>query len=261
MSSDKTRTQVYIITSDIYNTNEDYLRLFTSGRGFIKPIIMEVQYPSRKWIKRYSKYMTEEQIIELYNHYIIWKQCVNKNNSVIIIYNNTSLLYPYKTISKLFIIDKECDITFYGKYFDGSSSASGNPKLCLTSNHLGVFAYHLNPSGAKKLLDNIVDCDTSVDVFICTLLEKHKLNAMTYNPSIIKSNINTCTYLRDNEKLKIVCNNHGTNNITWQGMLLGIFFTILIIVLFVAFLYYTTTNIKYKPGKEMSSGYDLSKIR
>jgi hypothetical protein len=196
--------QVYVLTSDVQNLNEDYVRIFDRpDTGFARPIFMGTQYPDNSWFTRFNK-LNRSQAVELYNHYLIWLESIKSGQPIVILYDQSSPTQPDRVISQLIkasqLINGQtdaADIFFYGKYLDQCDQYTYERTVFVdlrfpiyqTKSPHGVFAYMIYPSGAQKLVNNL--SNVTVDQLINGMIEKGAMKALTYHPSIIR--INSCS--------------------------------------------------------------------
>lgn len=194
--------QVYIITENAKYPNENYVRMFARETGFAKPIFVEKKYPNKEWLKQFCKYMTKNELIELYNHYLIWLKAQNENKPQVILYNDSYTTQSDSIVCELIragVSIQNEDIVFYGKHLDQcdkykydctvairSDTNISNFSLYKTFNAYGFYAYLINPSGAAILINELTQNPAAVEIMIHKLLKKNILEAVTYHPSIIR---------------------------------------------------------------------------
>jgi len=194
------QVNILIDGSNTKHLNKDYVRIFTQEPGFAKPIFSAIQYPSEYWLSRFCGCLTYSEAVELYNHYLIWEKSAYLNEPQVILYNHSHPLQPDKVIAQLIkgsASVKGADIIFYGKYLDrcdeykyeASIIISKNPPIKFTLYQTvdahGAYAYLINPSGARILIDTLTRKASPVEPLINCLLRKCVLKGLTYHPSII----------------------------------------------------------------------------
>jgi len=264
--------QVHILTNDVKHLNKNYVRIFTTEPGFADPIFSGIKYPDEEWIDRFCKSMSMAEVVELYNHYLIWTEAVNKNEPQVILYNRS-----YPTQSDIIISElikaggmvKDKDIVFYGKYLDrcdrykynrtvviSDNSSAAEFSLYQTFSPYGAYAYLINPSGAATLINELDRKPLQVEAMINNLLECGFLEGVTYHPSIIRLPNDPCNpydECRDPDEY-YWCPN-------W-----GIFFWYIIIFLLLglilgAIIYLLAINFSYNLEQEISTGYETVALK
>lgn len=238
--------RVYILTKNVNDLNEDYVRIFSqSDSGLAQPIFLGIQYPDKNWYAQFNK-LNSNQAIELYNHYQIWLESINSGQPIVILYDHSAPNQSDEVVRKLIKAGQlihDRDILFYGKYLDSCDQYTHERTVILNDSYPiyqtlsphGTFAYMIYPSGAQKLLDNMQNL--SVDALINKLVEDRILSASTYHPSIIRININNPT-----SKYECRESNSSSQALTWGRIFWYILIFVLVGLLIGVLIYFLTVN-------------------
>lgn len=253
--------QVYILTEDTSRINKTYLKIFTTEAGFAEPIFTGIQYPDEKWIRRFCNYMCRSEMIELYNHYIIWMKAIKTNQPQVILYNDSYTTQPNLIISELIkagsLLHNE-DIVFYGKYLDRCDKYKFNRTVAISNNSTvtkfslyrtfsayGIYAYLITPSGAATLINELTYNPVPAEMLVHDLLEKDLLKGVTYHPSIIRL-----------PKSEQECRSPDDLCLNWGMWFWYIIIFICLGIIIGLIIYFTAEKFVYKPCNEISSGFE-----
>lgn len=255
--------QVYILTGDQTRPNKDYLRIFTTEKGFAEPIFMATQYPPQNWIQLCD----DESTIQLYNQYLVWVQAVQQQKPMVILDNGSFPVESDCITSKLILEGakkEEADIVYYGKYLDDCRRYNYRSSVILTDGEKeydfslfqtwsphGAFAYVIQPEGAAKIIREMSKSPNNTSNLLNNLIEKNIITAWVYHPSIIR------IWNSSDERYGYECREPAisTNCTTWGSLIWYIFIVIIIAILIGVLIYSISASIVYKPDQEISSGF------
>lgn len=210
----------------------DYPRLFQN----YNLQLLKYQIPDESWFTGLG--LHPDDVVEVYNHYLIWKDVLTTGKSRIILTDQTFPNTP--NLPELFLVPN-ADLVLFGKYNDRCDLyeliiKNQNFGLYKTTNAFGGYAYLVTPNGAKKLALSLIKNPTPLDNLINRISSIG--NVLTYHPSIIYSG-------------KPECLNSGMSQEQFWLIiiLLFILFIFIAAVIFGVHYYYSSVMIGYQPNK------------
>ena len=141
-----------------------------------------------KYIKLKKNKMFKNQ--ELYNHYLIWKEAVENNHSISIIYSDLQLL-TNEIYNYINYIEKYNDLIFYmhidNKYHGNIVDEYNNRKIIQVFNIPNTYSYYASKDTCKKLID-LAEKNKKKSLDDIFFIFLHNDNIYTYNPPLLYDN-------------------------------------------------------------------------
>lgn len=202
---------VSVLTNNLQMKNQTYIRIFTQNPIYQEPLFLGAQMPTNFWVNNMKEYMSINQSIELYNHFILWLKIINTNSPMLILYNDTQPTQNDNTWSFLIynIINEftsfgnsdkdQFDLFLLGKYLDNCFTFKHIKKIHTEDNEFdvykttdvnGTYGYICTPEGAKKIINFLYKNPCNVNTLFHKLITDKHLVTLEYHPSIIISSLN-----------------------------------------------------------------------